>query len=169
MQRDLQLGVHVADSTSITTKEASKLWLERCDAEGLERSTRDAYAQHVNIHIVPLIGARKLSQFNTPHAHAFADELAKDRSLAMVKRVVRSLGAIFVEAGGVAWRRQSAVGRQGEDERSAKVEAARDPDQTRVADDTGRRPRQAPRPDSQALFSGLRASELRASDGTPST
>ncbi|MER9726061.1 MULTISPECIES: hypothetical protein [unclassified Mesorhizobium] len=50
---------------------------------------------HVNIHIVPLIGARKLSQFNTPHAHAFADELAKDRSLAMVKR---SLGAIFVEA-----------------------------------------------------------------------
>ncbi|ESZ46015.1 tyrosine-type recombinase/integrase [Mesorhizobium sp. RSR565B] len=98
MRRDLQLGVHVADSTSITIKEASKLWLERCDAEGLERSTRDAYAQHVNIHIVPLIGARKLSQFNTPHAHAFADELAKDRSLAMVKRVVRSLGAIFVEA-----------------------------------------------------------------------
>ncbi|MER9028103.1 hypothetical protein [Mesorhizobium sp. M0674] len=98
VRRDLQLGVHVADSTSITIKEASKLWLERCDAEGLERSTRDAYAQHVNIHIVPRIGARKLSQFNTPHVHAFADELAKDRSPAMVKRVVRSLGAIFVEA-----------------------------------------------------------------------
>ena len=50
------------------------------------------------IHIVPLIGASKLSQFNTPHAHAFADELTKDRSPAMVKRVIRSLSAIFGEA-----------------------------------------------------------------------
>ncbi|PBB91712.1 site-specific integrase [Mesorhizobium sp. WSM3864] len=98
VRRDLQLGTHVADSASITIREAAKLWLERCDAGGLERSTRAAYAQHVQIHILPLIGARKLSQFNTPHVHAFADELAKDRSPAMVKRVVRSLGAIFVEA-----------------------------------------------------------------------
>ncbi|RWE08333.1 MAG: hypothetical protein EOS23_23955 [Mesorhizobium sp.] len=82
----------------MTIKEAAKLWLEGCDAKGLERSTRTAYAEHVNIHIVPLIGARKLSQFNTPHVHAFADELAKDRSPAMVKRIVRSLGAVFVEA-----------------------------------------------------------------------
>ncbi|RWM76681.1 MAG: hypothetical protein EOR81_21755 [Mesorhizobium sp.] len=98
VRRDLQLGIHVTDSASITIKEAAKLWLERCDAKGLERSTRTAYAEHVNIHIMPLIGARKLSQFNTPHVHAFADELAKDRSPAMVKRIVRSLGAIFVEA-----------------------------------------------------------------------
>lgn len=97
-RRDVQLGTHVPDSASITVKEAAKLWLARCDANGLERSTRDAYSQHVNLHIVPLIGAKKLSQVTTPAVHSFADELAKDRSTAMVKRVIRSLGAIFVEA-----------------------------------------------------------------------
>lgn len=97
-RRDVQLGTHVPDSASITVKEAAKLWLIKCDEAGLERSTRDAYAQHVNLHIVPLIGAKKLSQVTTPAVHAFADELAKDRSPAMVKRVVKSLGSIFTEA-----------------------------------------------------------------------
>lgn len=99
VRRDLQLGVHVSDSASLTIKEASKLWLERCDDAGLERSTRDAYRQHVDLHIVPFIGARKLTQITTPTVHAFADELAKaNRSGAMIKRVLRSLGAIFGEA-----------------------------------------------------------------------
>lgn len=97
-RRDVQLGTHVADSASITVAEAAVLWLARCDDNGLERSTREAYGQHVKLHIVPLIGARKLSQMTTPAVHAFADELAATRSPAMVKRIVRSLGAIFSEA-----------------------------------------------------------------------
>lgn len=97
-RRDVQLGVHVPDSASITVKEAAKLWLIKCEEIGLERSTLKAYAEHVKLHIVPLIGAKKLSQVTTPVVHAFADELAKDRSPAMVKRVVKSLGSIFTEA-----------------------------------------------------------------------
>ena len=97
-RRDVQLGIHVADSVSITVKEAAILWLARCADAGLERSTRDAYKQHVELHIAPLVGAKKLSHFTTPAIHAFADELSKDRSPSMVKRVVRSLGAIFGEA-----------------------------------------------------------------------
>jgi integrase len=98
VRRDLQLGVHVADSASITIKEAAQLWLDRCADDSLERSTCTAYRQHVELHIVPLIGEKKLSQITTPAVHAFADELARDRSPAMVKRVVRSVGAIFGEA-----------------------------------------------------------------------
>jgi integrase len=98
IRRDLQLGVHVADGASITVREASKLWLAKCADDGLERSTRDAYRQHVDLHIVPLLGTKKLSQLTTPGVHAFADELGKDRSPAMVKRVVQSLGAIIGEA-----------------------------------------------------------------------
>jgi integrase len=65
----------------------------------LERSTRDRNRQHVELHIAPLIGARKLSQITTPAVHAFADELARNgRSAAMVKGVLVSLGAIFGEA-----------------------------------------------------------------------
>lgn len=97
-RRDVQLGVHVPDSASITVREAAIIWLIKCDEAGLERSTRDAYAQHANLHIIPLIGAKKLSQVTTPAVHAFADELAKDRSPAMVKRIVKSLGSIFTEA-----------------------------------------------------------------------
>ncbi|MER8838459.1 site-specific integrase [Mesorhizobium sp. M0913] len=98
VRRDLQLGLHVADSASITVREAARDWLSKCADAGLERSTRDAYRQHVDLHIVPLIGAKKLSQMTTPSVHAFADELKLTRSAAMVKRIVRSLGAIFVEA-----------------------------------------------------------------------
>ncbi|UCI17878.1 site-specific integrase [Mesorhizobium sp. B2-1-8] len=99
VRRDLQLGVHVADSASLTVREASRLWLDRCADDGLERSTRDAYDQHVRLHILPLIGAKKLTQITTPSVHTFADDLRSGGcSPDMVKRVVRSLGAIFGEA-----------------------------------------------------------------------
>ncbi|MER8397493.1 tyrosine-type recombinase/integrase [Mesorhizobium sp. M1348] len=164
VRRDLQLGVHVADSASITIKEAAKLWLERCDAKGLERSTRTAYAEHVNIHIVPLIGARKLSQFNTPHVHAFADELAKDRSPAMVKRIVRSLGAVFVEA-----RRRGLAATNPVSDAKVKTNDRRKSKRPEIPTKAELRTILDATPTQgkhralivTALFSGLRASELR--------
>ncbi|MGY4288076.1 integrase [Bradyrhizobium sp. LM2.7] len=55
--------------------------------------------EHVDLHIVPLIGSKKLAELTVPAVNGFADDL-KDagRSHAMVRRVVRSLGAIFREA-----------------------------------------------------------------------
>lgn len=91
-------GVHVADSASITVAEACGLWLDRADAEGLERSTVLAYRQHVDLHIKPLIGGVKLNKVSVPAVQAFADELAKTRSRAMVKRIVGSLSGVFSEA-----------------------------------------------------------------------
>jgi len=91
-------GIHVAASQSITVAEASKLWLERGDAEKLEASTLASYKQHVDLHIVPLIGATKLSAMTAVSVQAFADDLAKTRSRAMVRKILRSLSGIFSEA-----------------------------------------------------------------------
>lgn len=91
-------GIHAPDSTSITIAEAAALWLARGASEGLEQSTLDSYGQHVELHIKPLIGATKLSRMSVPSVQAFADELSKTRSRAMVKRVITSLSGIFSEA-----------------------------------------------------------------------
>ncbi len=91
-------GIHVAASQSISVADAAKLWLERGKAEQLEASTLASYKQHVDLHIVPLIGATKLSTLTAVSVQAFADDLAKTRSRAMVRKVLRSLSGIFTEA-----------------------------------------------------------------------
>jgi len=93
---DVRRGLHVPDSQSITVAEAAGLWLNSCTA--LERATRVQYQSHVDLHIVPLIGAVKLSQFTLPMARAFKDRLAKDRSPAMVRKVLTSLSSILADA-----------------------------------------------------------------------
>ncbi|WP_181180383.1 site-specific integrase [Mesorhizobium sp. B1-1-7] len=163
VRRDLQLGVHVADSASITIREAAKLWLARCEANSLERSTLAAYAEHVNIHIVPLIGAKKLCQFNTPQVHAFADDLGeKGRSPDMVKRVVRSLGAIFVDARrrGLAATNpvSDAKVKTGDRRKSKRPEIPSKPELRKILAAAQGKHRALI---VTALFSGLRASELR--------
>ena len=50
-------GTHTADSVSIAVGEAADLWLERCEAEQLERSTMSQYRGHARLHIKPLLGA----------------------------------------------------------------------------------------------------------------
>jgi integrase len=98
-RHDVARGVHTPSSLSPTVKDAAALWIKRCNEKGLERSTICAYEEHVDLHIVPFIGAKKLAELTVPAVNAFADELREaDRSAAMMKRVVGSLGAIFKEA-----------------------------------------------------------------------
>jgi hypothetical protein len=77
---ELRSGIHVPDSQSITVAEAGRLWLEGCEAASLERSTLGNYRQHLKRHIIPLIGAVKLSRLTVPMVRAFEDKLALDRS-----------------------------------------------------------------------------------------
>ena len=44
---EIRAGIHTADSASITVAEAGKLWLETGEQAGLERTTIDAYRQHL--------------------------------------------------------------------------------------------------------------------------
>lgn len=98
-QHDVVRGQHTPGSTSPTVKAAAALWIKRCNERRLESTTIDAYEQHVELHIVPFIGARKLSEMTVPACNAFADELRDGgRSAVMIKKVIRSLGSTFNEA-----------------------------------------------------------------------
>jgi integrase len=164
-------GIHVPDSQSVMVIEAGRLWLASCEAAGLERSTLDSYRQHVDLHIAPLLGAVRLSQLSVPMVRAFEDALRKDRSPAMVRKAITSLGAILADAqerGLVAQNvvRGLRVRRRGKDarvdKRKGKLKIGVDiptPDEARaiVANLDGRwRPLLL-----TAIFTGLRASELR--------
>ena len=163
--------MHVPDSQSITLAEAGELWLASCEAAGLERTTLDYYRQHLDLHIVPLIGAVKLSQLSVPAVRAFEDTLRKDRSPAMVRKAIGSLGAILADAqerGLVAQNvvRGLRVRRRGKDahadKRKGKLKIGVDipsPDEVRAIIthlDERWRPLFL-----TAIFTGLRASELR--------
>ena len=98
-RHDIARGLHTPGSLSPSVKEAAALWIKRCNDKQLEATTIDAYEQHVNLHIVPFIGAKKLADMTVPAVNAFADQLREGRrSAAMIKKVVRSLGSIFREA-----------------------------------------------------------------------
>jgi integrase len=93
---NVRAGVHT--SSKATVAEAGKKWL--ADAEHrLEPATVESYRQHVDDHILPYLGAVKLSALTVPVVRDFMDRLRKDgRSPAMVKRVVGDLGSILSDA-----------------------------------------------------------------------
>ena len=99
VRHDIARGVHTPGSISPTVKEAAALWIKRCNEKGLEAMTVKGYEEHIDLHIVPFIGSKKLSDLTVPVINSFADTLREaGRSAEMIKRVVRSLGGIFKEA-----------------------------------------------------------------------
>jgi integrase len=95
----VRAGLHIPDSQSVTFAEAGKLWLDSCELAGLERATLVDYRRHLELHIVPLIGAIKLSQLTVPTVRGFADALRKNgTSPAMVRKLKVSLSAILTDA-----------------------------------------------------------------------
>jgi integrase len=167
-------GTHVADSASVTVKQAGDLWLKSAEAAELERTTLDQYRQHLRLHIEPLIGRTKLSQLNAPTIRAFEDKLRESgekRSPTMVKYVVRSLGALLADAQErglivrnpvreLRSRRRGKAGKQ--ERRNGKLKVGVDiptPDEVKciIQAAAGKwRPLLL-----TAIFTGLRASELR--------
>jgi integrase len=169
----VRAGTHTADSKSVTVAKAAELWLESCDAAALERTTVTAYRQHADLHIVPVLGALKLSQLTVPLVRGFEERLRKDgRSPAMVRKARRSLGSLLADAQERGLVGQNVVfslrtSRRGKDRRierrqNGKLKVGVDipaPDEIRaiIAHLEGRwRPLLL-----TATFTGLRASELR--------
>jgi integrase len=95
---EVRHGTHTADSKSITVKEAGDLWIASAERNGLERATIALYRQHLAQHIVPHIGAVKLSQLSAPMVRAFEDKLSHSSSPAMVRKVRNSLSGILADA-----------------------------------------------------------------------
>ena len=95
----VRAGTHTADSKSVTVAKAAEMWLESCEAAGLERTSLVAYRQRADLHIVPILGALRLSQLTVPLVRGFEDRLRRDgRSPAMVRKARRSLGGILADA-----------------------------------------------------------------------
>ena len=170
---EVRAGTHTPDSTSLTIAAAGQLWLESSENLGLERTTLDFYRQHLNFHIVPLIGNTRLSQMTVPMVRAFEDKLRIDRSPAMVRKVIGSLGAILGDAQerglvaqnvvrGLRTRRSRGKERRADKRQKGKLKVGVDiptPNEIRAW---------LPHLDGQwrplfltAIFTGLRSSELR--------
>ena len=66
VRADIAAGVHVADTASITVREAADLWLQRAQTEALEASTVKQYREHIDIHIVPCWAVRSYPALLSP-------------------------------------------------------------------------------------------------------
>jgi integrase len=102
-------GVHTPDRESITVAEAGKQWLTTVKSLGHEPATIKVYEQHLRHHILPYLGAHKLSRLSVPLVRDFEDRLihgtpapgettGKPRSQVMVRKVRTSLGSILADA-----------------------------------------------------------------------
>jgi integrase len=158
-------GIHTAESRSLTVKQAAEQWLITSQLEKLERSTLDHYGTHVAKHIVPRIGAVKLATLTTPMINTFRDELLRDLSRPMARKVLASFRSIIMDArrrGSIAHNVAEGVKITVDKRAVRKLEAGRDiptPDEVRrivaAADGSWRTFLVV------AAFTGLRASELR--------
>jgi integrase len=72
---ELAAGTHTPDSASITVREASDLWIARCEHDKLEAGTLLDYRQHLKLHILPFLSNTKLSRLTVPMVNAFRDQL----------------------------------------------------------------------------------------------
>lgn len=91
---EVREGVHVADSASVTVKQAGAFWIATGEQDGLERSSLDQRRRHLRLHIEPFIGTTLLSQLTVPSVREFADKLrAAGRTQVMVRKILGSLGS----------------------------------------------------------------------------
>jgi integrase len=157
---DVSKGMHTAPSKSLTVAEAAEVWIKRVEADGRERTTVRQYRQHVDLHIVPRLGATKIANLNVPKVESFRDDLLADLSRAMGRKVLTSLKSLLKSVGhshiaaGVSIKR---------DKRKRKLEVGRDIPELREVKAVFA---EATRTRDRALMltvalTGLRASELR--------
>jgi integrase len=95
---EVALGTHVADSQSVTVADAADLWVISGERDNLEPTTVRQRRQHADLHIKPLIGAIRLARLTAPGVQSFVDKLLETRSRAMARRALTSLKGLLAEA-----------------------------------------------------------------------
>jgi integrase len=83
VKAELSAGVHTPPRASITVRQAAADWLKFVEGEKREKATLRGYQVLVEKHILPRIGATKLSSLTTPRVEKLRDDL-----LDMAKGVV---------------------------------------------------------------------------------
>jgi integrase len=180
---EVRQGVHTAASESLTVSEAGKLWLATGESNKLERATLKGYRQHLDLHIRPYIGGVKLAQLTAPLVRDFEDRLAaglmpngqapQPRSRAMVRKIRVSLSSILsdaMERGHITRNvvrdlrstRRKGKERQAERRQRGKLKVGVDiPSPSEIKAIVGALEGRWRAPILTAIFTGLRASELR--------
>jgi len=167
---DKRAGIYTAP-TKITVKQAAEDWIRFVKGEKREAATIAEYRNLVDRHIVPRLGATKLSSLTHARVQKFRDELL-DRdnggvvSRRLARRVLGGLKAILKDArrrGNVAQNVALDVNVELSKRDRAKLKIGVD---VPTAEEIGRVLRAAPDGRARALimvaaFAGLRASELR--------
>src|SRR5262245_30485369 len=92
---DVRKGIHVAPSKGPTVAEAAERWLNEVKSRDLERSTLAHYQQHVDLHIVPLIGHIKLATLTTDRIEGFRDALLEKLSRPLARKVLVSFKSLL--------------------------------------------------------------------------
>ena len=110
---EVQRGTHTPASATVLVSEAGELWQATGRGDGLEQSSLNQRERHLRYHILPLIGAVKLTALSVPRVRAFRDELlatpypadfpkealrGQKRTHDMVSRVMVSLGGLLADA-----------------------------------------------------------------------
>jgi integrase len=93
---DVRQGVHTA--SKLTVAEAADAWVKRVEADGAERTTIRQYRQHINLHIAPRIGRTKLSELTPASVERFRDDLLKNVSRPLARKVLTSLKSLLKAA-----------------------------------------------------------------------
>lgn len=97
-------GTHTAPSKSITVTEAGENWIKRVEANGMrgngpaEEGTLYQYRQHLNLHITPRIGGTKLANLTHADVENFRDDLLKNMSRSLARKVFTSFKSILKAA-----------------------------------------------------------------------
>jgi integrase len=104
-RHEVAQGTHTPPSSTTTVADASKLWLERAEADRLEAGTLRTYRLTAKHHVLPMLGHEKLARLNTPRVQKFADDLlrgetpdGKPRSREIASKALRALKAMIDEA-----------------------------------------------------------------------
>jgi integrase len=97
-RHEVAAGIHTADSVSVTLSDAADLWISRVESNEREASTLKQYRSHAETHLKPRLGAEKLSRLTTPLIEAFAENLTRELSRTLARKVLVSLKSIIKDA-----------------------------------------------------------------------
>jgi integrase len=158
----IRSGEHVALPADLTVSGAADKWLAKVEANDCEFGTLQMYRAHVRLHINPRIGNLKLAKMTKGHIEHFRDGLLSgDNALSrvMAKKVLVSLKSIL-KANGVAHLGDDVSVRIAE-RKEMKIEKRGIPTTVEVARLIEAAPMRWKTLLMVAVFTGLRASELR--------
>jgi integrase len=91
-------GTYTPESTSKSIREAADAWIGRAKAEGLERSTIEAYERERDHALALLDPETKLARITTARCEQLRDELLKAHSRPMARKILKTFKSIMKDA-----------------------------------------------------------------------